>query len=263
MSCVNSSSTRMRPGLCTTPAKASIERPGGGSPRTSSIAVRNLANGQTHSFSVHQIAEELGVEPTLISDRYEDIERHLLVGFFEFIKRRSGHRWVHWNMRDINYGFIALEHRAKVLGSTPEIIEDSRKVDLARVLIDIYSTDYAGHPRLKSILELNQIGTKDFLSGEEEAEAFKAGEYAKLHMSTLRKVDVIATLAELAEAGRLETCASWWKQHRGSWLAAFETVSDSIWVRGAGVVVILYSLWILIRQTIQGVAALLGSDAGT
>lgn len=227
------------------------DSPTGGSPRTTSIAVRNIANGQTHSFSVHQVAEELGVAATDVAHRYEEVEKELLTQFFDFVRRRSGHRWLHWNMRDINYGFIALEHRAKVLGIAPEIIEDSRKVDLARVLIDLYSPTYAGHPRLKSILELNRIGMKDFLTGAEEAEAFESGAYSRLHMSTLRKVDVISTLAERTEEGRLDTQAKWWAQHRGSVLAALETLSDSIWVRGAGVVVILYSLVVLIMQGLK------------
>jgi hypothetical protein len=38
-------------------------------------------------------------------------------------------------MRNINFGFQAIEHRYKVLGGKPYIVEDDRKVDLAKLLI--------------------------------------------------------------------------------------------------------------------------------
>jgi hypothetical protein len=37
-------------------------------------------------------------------------------------------------MRNINFGFQAIEHRYKVFGK-PYIVEDDRKVDLAKLLI--------------------------------------------------------------------------------------------------------------------------------
>jgi hypothetical protein len=35
-------------------------------------------------------------------------------------------KYVHWNMRDVNYGFQAIEHRFRVLGGEPYIVEDAR-----------------------------------------------------------------------------------------------------------------------------------------
>ena len=32
----------------------------------------------------------------------------MLARFFEFVRRHSHYYWLHWNMRDINYGFAAL-----------------------------------------------------------------------------------------------------------------------------------------------------------
>jgi hypothetical protein len=51
--------------------------------------------------------------------------------------------------RDINYGFAAIEHRHKVLEGEPYILPDERKIDLSRLLIDIYGVCYIGHPRLE------------------------------------------------------------------------------------------------------------------
>ena len=65
--------------------------------------------------------------------------------------------YFHWNMRDINYGFAALEHRFKVLGGQPFVLDDHRKFDVARFLIDIYGSSYAPHPRLERLLAINGI----------------------------------------------------------------------------------------------------------
>ena len=218
------------------------DRPEGASPRTTSIAVRYLASGQTTSFSIHQIAEELGVPYGDINVRYDEIEREMLSRFFEFARRHSGYRWLHWNMRDINYGFAALEHRGRVLGATPEHVLDDYKIDLARVLIDLYTPRYVGHPRLQKILELNHIGMRDFLTGQEEADAFDHGQFVKLHLSTLRKVNVIAALAERTETGQLKTRATWWERNGSNIVGAMDGMTDNWVVKTLGLVAIVIGI---------------------
>ncbi len=190
---------------------------GGRTPRITSIACRNYSDGQTRSFSIHQISELpefAGVDPW---DEYDSIERRLLDKYFEFVGQHITHgQWVHWNMRDINYGFPAIEHRYEVLGGTPTRVPDDRKHDLARLLVGRYGKRYAGHPRLQSIMKLNKITDKDFLSGAEEADAFKNRRFLALHQSTLRKVDVVSSLLDAATAGTLKTNAPFWDLHGGS-----------------------------------------------
>lgn len=218
------------------------DRPEGASPRTTSIAVRFLESGQTTSFSIHQVAEELGIPYEEIAGRYSEIESEMLRRFFDFARRHSGYSWLHWNMRDINYGFAALEHRARVLGIEPEHILDDYKVDLARTLIDLFSPRYVGHPRLENILALNRIGTRDFLTGRSEAEAFDDGAFVKLHLSTLRKVDVLANLAERTEAGQLKTNASWWERNGSSVIGVADAISDNWVVRIIGLLSLFVGL---------------------
>lgn len=110
-------------------------------------------------------------------------------------------------MRDINYGFKAIEHRYKVLGGQPLTIEDTNKIDLARLLIQCYGVNYIEHPRMEKLLLFNNIQAKDYLKGADEAEAFAQKEYIKLHQSTLRKVDVFADLLNRAIQGTLKV--SW------------------------------------------------------
>jgi hypothetical protein len=191
------------------------DRPNGASPRITSIAVRRLDSGQTLSFSIHQVAEERGVPFGEIEAHYDALERQMLDAFYAHVGGHRGMKYLHWNMRDINYGFAAIEHRYRVLSGEPTVIEDDRKTDLARLFIDIYGVAYIGHPRLESLLAKNFIKPRDFLTGPQEAEAFEHRNYVGLHQSTLRKVDVIANIADRAHYRQLKTNTGWWDMHGG------------------------------------------------
>ena len=138
------------------------DRPQGRSPRITSIALRRLDNAQTVSFSIHRVAERAGVQFAEIEANYDGLERHMLDAFFDHVRHHRGFTYAHWNMRDINYGFAAIEHRYRVLGGDPAVIPDDSKVDLARVMIDIYGKGYAGHPRLETLMAQNHIKPLDF-----------------------------------------------------------------------------------------------------
>lgn len=197
------------------------DRPEGRTPRITSIAVRNLDSGQTVSFSIHKVAEQAGVAANDIGEQYDELEREMLKEFFEYAERKDGYLWLHWNMRDINYGFPAIEHRYRVLGGKPFVVEDTKKVDVARLLVGKFGTGYIGHPRLKQLVEKNHITDRDMLDGPGEAEAFDQREFVRLHQSTLRKVDVMANIVGRALDGSLKTNTKWrdiagW--HVSSWV---------------------------------------------
>ena len=185
------------------------ENPDGHSARITSIAIRNLASGQTQSFSIHQYAERNHIASDQIASSYDELEKKMLKSFYEFVKKNSLSKWIHWNMRDINYGFEAINHRYKVLGGTPHDILDENRIDLARLLISLYSPKYIGHPRIEKLVARNKITTKDFLTGKEEAEAFEQQQYVKLHQSTLRKVDIFANIIGRIEDNSLRTNETW------------------------------------------------------
>ena len=198
------------------------DRPRGDSPRITSIAVRRLDSGQTHSFSIPKIAELHRVDLAALEENYDAFEREMLDEFFEFIRMNERNKWLHWNMRDANYGFAAIEHRYRVLGGVPIAVPDERKYDLARILIDLYGTDYTGHPRLESLIDRNGITRLAFMNGAEEATAFDRHDYVALHQSTLRKVDILANILGRQINGSLETSASWWTKNGSSVRGAIE-----------------------------------------
>lgn len=216
--------------------------PQGNSPRITSIAVRHVGSRQTTSFSIHQVAERRGVDRNELEKRYDELERVMLDEFYTYVLEHRNHRWIHWNMRDINYGFAAIAHRYSVLGGTPLHLPEANLFDLASLLIDIYSPRYASHPRLENLMDLNGISKQHFLSGAEEAAAFVAKEYVKLHQSTLRKVDVIHNIALREWDGTLRTRASWRDQFGttvGGWV---EAVTDTWAFKLAGGIGIVASV---------------------
>jgi len=144
------------------------------------------------------------------------LEKEMLSDFFEYAKYRQTYTCIHWNMRDGNYGFSAIEHRYQVLGGDPYIVKDDKKFDLARALVTLYGRQYAPHGnsgRFHELIALNQMTDRSAMTGKEEADAFEAGEYVKLHQSTLRKVDVLANVIERIVDGSLKTNANWRQKH--------------------------------------------------
>ena len=112
----------------------------GRSPRITSIALRKLDSAQTISFSIHKVAEIKGVPLSGISKHYDSLEREMLQDFYRHLRNYQQVQYLHWNMRDSNYGFQAIEHRFRVLGGNDDdlyIVDDKNKTDLARMLIDI------------------------------------------------------------------------------------------------------------------------------
>ncbi|WP_129678205.1 hypothetical protein [Candidatus Chloroploca sp. Khr17] len=177
----------------------------GYSPRISSIAVKDFDSSQAYSFSIHNTAEIEKISRGEIEKDYDNLEKKMLDKFFVFISKHKSKIFVHWNMRDTTYGFQAIYHRFEVLGGIPVVIEESRLVDLSKVLSNIYGPGYVGHPKMEKLIDLNGITKRHFLTGAEEADAFVKKEYYRLHLSTLRKVDAFSDILQLQIKNSLKT----------------------------------------------------------
>ncbi|MDT1950084.1 hypothetical protein MX630_04920 [Carnobacterium divergens] len=177
----------------------------GKSPRIICISVRQLLDGQTKIFSITQMAELKNIAYKDIKSNLDTLEKELLKRFFKFVKTNAHMNWIHWSMRDHNYGFNAIDHRSETLKIKPESIDDSKKVDFAWLLVKIYGKNYAPKSKMKNLLDLNNINQRDFLSGEDEASAIKNGEYQKINMSTASKVELFSHYFSLAADNKLKT----------------------------------------------------------
>jgi hypothetical protein len=144
-----------------------------------------------------------------IENKYDQYEKQMLKGFFEFVERHMSYFWLHWNMRDENYGFYAIENRYRVLGGKPISVPDDKKIDIARLLVDRYGKHYIAKPRITKLVKKNRMTMLDFLSGAEEAAAFENKEYIKLHKSTLRKVDLFTSILYASAENSLLVDSKW------------------------------------------------------
>ena len=203
----------------------------GHTPRITSIAIYNYENAQTDSFSIHKMAEKSHVDFKDIENHYDKLEKLMLDEFFEFAKEHRNFFWIHWNMRDMNYGFKAIEHRYSVLGGDPHKIPDANKIDLGRQLVNCYGSGYAEHPRMETLLKQNGINAKDYLNGQQEADAFANHEYVKLHMSTLRKVDAFATILNRAINNTLKVNTKWTEIYGLSIQGVINFCKDTWWIQ--------------------------------
>ena len=174
----------------------------GHTPRITSIAVQYLNTTTTELFSIHKIAEKKQINIDLKTN-YDELEKEMLTDFFSFVKKHKEYKWVHWNMRDINYGFGAINNRYEILKGKYYEIKEENKFDLADKLKEFYGKNYIEHPRLEKICDYNKIDRKDFLSGQEEAKAFEEKRYSDLHRSTLRKVKNLKEIFDKAEVKKV------------------------------------------------------------
>jgi len=231
---------------------SSHDRSDGRTPRVTSIAVRNLASGQTDAFSIYQIAEERHLPFDLISQHYDDdVEGRMLGRFHEFVRTRQDWNWVHWNMRGVNYGFSAIEQRTRVLERSPVQISEDRKFDLSRALVDLYGVGYIDPPKLETLLTRNEITAEDLMTDKQEADAFEQKNLLKLHQSTLVRVDCLAEIFERTMDGSLKTDSTWMDRHGYGPAAVVEWAKENpgvtFLIAGAGIltsILLVYGLWV-------------------
>ena len=176
------------------------------SPRITSVVVRHFKTGQTVSFATNTVAEYLGIPWDEIEARYDEIEKELLTQFYNWARDRREKYWVHWNMRNVTFGFEHLEHRYRVLTSKePPSIPVEVRINLNDALKARYGSDYAPDPRMLSLMEINGGRVQGFLSGKEESEAFKAKDFIRMNASTISKVGFFSHVVTLSLKGKLQT----------------------------------------------------------
>lgn len=214
------------------------------SPRITSIAVTHFATSQTLNFSTHSIAEELHISREKVLACFNKVEKKLLGDFYTFVRDQREKFWVHWNMRNLTYGFEHLEHRYRVLGenNVPSIAID-RRLNLNDLLADRYGEDYAKDPKMKSLMELNGEIHRHFLSGKEEVEAFKNNEFIRMHNSTLCKVGFMHCIIRKLLTGKLKVAS------RGIGVA-LDRLFESRIAKAIGLIATLATIWLTLEKYI-------------
>lgn len=183
-----------------------IKGEGALSPRITSVVVRHFKSGQTVSFSTHTVAEYLGIPWDEIEARYDEIEKELLTQFYDWARDRREKYWIHWNMRNVTFGFEHLEHRYRVLTKKePPSIPVEVRINLNDALKGRYGSDYAPDPRMASLMDMNGERVQGFLTGKEESEAFKSKDFIRMNASTIAKVGFFSYVISASSKGKLKT----------------------------------------------------------
>jgi len=178
------------------------------SPRITSIGVTHFATEQTVSFSTHAVAEEMGILREDVQEKFDQVEEKLLRDFYSFVRDRRDKFWVHWNMRNLTFGFEHLEHRYRILGGTDAaVIPVERRINLNDMLSRKYGSGFAGHPKMKNLMELNGGVHRHFLSGQDELQAFANNEFIRMHNSTLSKLGFFSQTIRKSLSGKLKTAS--------------------------------------------------------
>lgn len=221
----------------------------GYSPRITSIAVLHADSQTMHSFSIHLVAEKRKVDRSSIEAHYDELEAEMLERFFGFVSSNPEARWVHWNMSNINFGFDTLSHRYEVLtGETAPRIQDSRRYNLSSLIMAKYGSNCVDHPKMPNLMEVNGGKHRDVLSGQEEAEAFKAKEFLKLHKSTMSKVYWFRSIFYKLIAGKVKTQRSNWSSKLNR---ALESLPAKILGFAAVLITIAQLAYIAIRPALK------------
>jgi hypothetical protein len=184
----------------------------GKTPRVTSISIRHYESGQTTSFSIHLQAQFDKKDINNLTDSdYDELEKKMLDEFYKYLEKNKDCKWVHWKMRDSNYGFQAIANRYKILGGKANEIDEDKKYDISRILVDLYTSKYEldkPDGKMLNLANRNHLTVMDALKGSEESKAFENKEYLILHKSALRKVGVISTILELTYKSELKVASS-------------------------------------------------------
>lgn len=167
-----------------------LDRPAG----VSAISVASVPRSENLTFSRRDTADP------------DVAEIALLTHFMEWLRSKPDARLVHWDMNKSEYGFEAIRGRYSYLGGAGAVTHARERLfNLDELIAYRHGRDYARHPRLPTISQLNAVNTRYTLSGTEQAARFAAGEHGELARCTSERAGVIAELTELFVAGRLQT----------------------------------------------------------
>lgn len=198
--------------------------------RIAAIAIRHLSfEGNVINFSIDVESRRLNLPIT--NENLDKIESSMLTEYFNFMKNHIHSKFIHWNMSSDEYGFKAIENRAKELKASTEIVSVSENqcVNLSHCFKKMYGENYVKDQKFYNLLNLNNIHPHDLLNGKQEAEEIRKQDFKSIALSCDRKVNVFYQLYFLALNNRLKVQTNWVEIHGLSIQSIYEFVKDKWW----------------------------------
>ena len=183
-------------------------------PRVLAIVVMNADTEQTRMFSLKKSADELGVSFFEVSEKDKDnIERNMLDSFFAYVKSNKEKKRIHWNMKNNNFGFSALEERYRQLRGEPMHFEEDKTINLSVLLKKKYGTNFAKESmwngvhtgKMYDVFAMNGIDDINILNGEQEVKEYILKNLVSLEQSAWGKVKAFHFIVERAADNALKT----------------------------------------------------------
>lgn len=184
---------------------------GGISPIISAIVIKSLDGNIEQHFAVQFEADKANIPLEEIEDSYRDLEFRMLKSYNDFVKRHNQYIWLHWDMKNIHYGFETIKHRFEKLFSglreRYEEIPMNNKFNLRTLIEDMYGENFAvGADKLASLMKTNNSGiiSNSYLSLESENSEFERKNYLSVLNSLDCKVDFIRKASLLLNEKKLK-----------------------------------------------------------
>jgi hypothetical protein len=166
------------------------------------ILVRDWFTEQETAFAWHLAAEREGIPAESILSVQQELERHILRAFYEYVAANPKARWVHWGLSGIRYGFPALSQRAASLDVASLDMLGHRAVDLAQYFRWHLGEDYVPHKRLTSLARMNQVNTYGRLGTADLTAACREGRFVEMLASLRRKVACVSRILDAVSQWR-------------------------------------------------------------
>lgn len=183
-------------------------------PRVIAIVAMNAESGQTMVFSLKKIADAYGSNFFEMTEAEKDeVEKEMLQSFFEYAMKNTQKKWLHWNMKNNNFGFSAIEERFKNLDGNPVHFEENTLFNISVLMKKKYGTNFAQDAswngkvmgKMYDIFSLNGIVDSYILNGEQEIKEYILKNITSIEQSILGKVKAFQVLVEKASDNDLKT----------------------------------------------------------
>ena len=183
-------------------------------PRVITITVMNAESEQTLTFSIKKCSEKYGCDFFDLEEKEKDkIEYDMLENFFKYVVANKNKTWLHWNMKNNNFGFYAINDRFRELGGVPYDFDENKLVNISDLLKRKYGTNFATDcvwngktmGKMYDIFMLNNISDSSILNGEQEIKEYILKNILAVEQSVIGKLKAFKLIVERAADNVLVT----------------------------------------------------------
>lgn len=172
------------------------------SPIITSIVIKSLDGQTDKQFAIHLEADKADIPKDQIQDSYRELELRILKLYNDFVRRHLDCFWIHWDMKNIHFGFEAIKHRyEKIFENLDDYCEipNNKKKNLRTIIEGMYGDNFvSGSDTLKALMLCNSSNVEDstYLSKDNESTQFESKNFFAVIRSVDLKVDFIKNVTK-------------------------------------------------------------------